>query len=298
MPQPGAEVLIAGPLQDVSIAYRNRLYVADRVFPLIDNAPPEAKIARYLKGAWFRDEAQMRGPSSEAARGGYPVDYLDVILKEYAFAREVTDEDRQVAAARNAPPLQPDQDAVEFATDRILLKREVRLGAMIKAASWSGVGAGGTDADGKWAAGSGNTFLANVKAQKAAIQNATGMIPNALLMDNGTYMSLTEETTVLDKIKYTQLGVLTSQLLAAILDLDEVIVAGAVTSGERDQGRDRVHGRQGLGGERGEGDGVPLLPAAQPGPQDAIRGIYRPRGTPERGASDHVERNFEAPGRL
>ena len=230
MPQPGQEVIIVGPLRDVSIAYRNRLYVADRVFPLIDNVPPEAKIAKYLKGAWFRDEAQMRGPGGEAVRGGYPIGWIDIVLKEYAFAKEVTDEDREIAASQGGAPLQPDRDAVEFAQDRVLLRRETRLATLIKATQWSGVAAGGTDADGKWAAGSGNTFLADIKAKKALMQSATGLIPNVLLMDNGTYNSLTEESTVLDKIKYTQLGVLTNQLLAAILDLDEVLVAGAVTS--------------------------------------------------------------------
>ena len=88
-------------LQNVSVQYRNPIYVADQVFPLIDNCPPEAKIARYLKGAWFRDEAQPRGPGSEAARGGYPVDFIDVIPKEHAFAKEVTDEDRETAAAHS-----------------------------------------------------------------------------------------------------------------------------------------------------------------------------------------------------
>jgi hypothetical protein len=230
MALPGQEVIVAGPLQNVSVQYRNRLYVADRVFPFIDNCPLEAKILKYQKGAWFRDEATMMGPGAEAGRGGFPVTYIDVILKEYGFAKEVTDNDREIAGQVGAPPLQPDQDAIEYAADRVDLRREVNVAALIKATSWSGVGAGGTDADGKWAAGSGNTFLANIKGQKAAIQSATGMIPNVLLLDNGTYMSLTEEATVLDKIKYTQRGVLTSELLAAILDLDEVIVAGAVTS--------------------------------------------------------------------
>jgi hypothetical protein len=101
---------------------------------------------------------------------------------------------------------------------------------MIKATSWSGVGAGGTDADGKWAAGTGNTFLVDIKAKKTLIQNATGLIPNCLLIDNGTYWSLTEEPTLLDKIKYVMPGVLTDKLIANILDLDEVVVAGAVTS--------------------------------------------------------------------
>lgn len=230
MPQPLSKTGVPPILQNVSVQYRNPIYVADRVFPMIENCPPEAKVARYLKGAWFRDEAQMRGPGGEAARGGYPIDFLDVVPKEYAFAKEVTDEDRETAGAQGGPPLQPDMDAIAFATDKILMKREIVTAALIKATSWSGQAAGGEDAEGLWAAGSGNTFLADVKARIGTILSNTGLKPNCLLIDVGTYMSLTEEATILDKIKYSDRGVLTADLLASILDLDEVIVAPAVYS--------------------------------------------------------------------
>jgi hypothetical protein len=229
MPQP-IGTIVAGPLRQVSVGYKNPNYVADGVAPVIDNVPPEAKIAKYLKGAWFRDEAEVRGPGARAARGGYPTDWIDVVLKEYAFAKEVTDEDREIAALASGAPLQPITDAIEFATDRVMLKLEVRLAALIKATSWSGVAAGGEDAEGLWAAGGSNTFLADVKARIATIQGNTGIKPNRLLLDFGTYMSLTEESTVLDKIKYTQRGVLTAELLAAILDLEKVLVGAAVKS--------------------------------------------------------------------
>jgi hypothetical protein len=50
------------------------------------------------------------------------------------------------------------------------------------------------------------------------------------MMDVGTYMALLQCAEVLDKIKYTQPGVLTAQLMASLLALDEVIIAPAVYS--------------------------------------------------------------------
>lgn len=229
MPQPNVkELIVAGPLADVSIAYRNMSYIADRVFPILDKISPKAKIARYLKGAWFRDEAGIRGPGSRAMRGGYPVDYLSVATKEFAFAKEVTDEDRKFATVQGAPPLKPDQDAIEFATDKIDLKKEVRVADLIIGGTWSGVA--GEDAAGLWAAGAGNTFLADVRARVETIRANTGLKPNKLIIDFGTYNSLKEESTVLDKIKYTERGVLTKELLAAILELDEVLIGEAIKS--------------------------------------------------------------------
>lgn len=231
MAQPLSKTGVPPILQNVSVQYRNPIYVADRVFPIISNCPPEAKIARYLKGAWFRDEAQMRGPGSEAVRGGYPVDFLDVIPKEYAFAKEVPDEDREVVNAQGGPPLQPDQDAIAFATDKLMMRRELLVAALIKATIWSSIAASGEDADGLWApVSTTNTFLEDVNLRKITIQSNTGLMPNCLLIDALTYSALKQCDSVLDKIKYVQKGVLTPELIAAILDLDEVIVAPAIYS--------------------------------------------------------------------
>lgn len=229
MPQPNVrELIVAGPLADVSIAYRNQSYVADRVFPIIDKVSPRAKIARYLKGAWFRDEAGIRAAGGRAPRGGYTMDLLSLATKEYAFAKEVTDEDRKFSTAAGAPPLRPDQDAIEFAAGKIDLSKEVRTASLIINGTWSGVA--GEDAAGLWAAGAGNTFLPDVQARIETIRSNTGLKPNKLLIDFGTYNSLKRESTILDLIKYTERGVLTKEILAAILELDEILIGEAIKS--------------------------------------------------------------------
>jgi hypothetical protein len=176
----------------------------------------------------------MRGPGSEAARGGYPVDFLDVVPKEYAFAKEVTDEDREVAGVMGGPPLQPDQDAIAFATEKLLMRREILCATLIKATVWSGVAASGEDAAGLWAPpGATNTFLTDVLARMGTIQSNTGLLPNCLLMDVGTYFGVSQCAEVLERIKYTQKVVFTSDLLGSLLNLD-VIVAPAVYSSAKE----------------------------------------------------------------
>ncbi len=224
----GRELVVAGPLQNVSIAYRNGAYVGDRVFCLIDNAPPDAKIARYLKGAWFRDEADIRAPGTRAKRGGYPVDYIDVAAKEYAFAKEVTDEDRRYAKVQGAPPLRPDQDAIEFAADKIDLKKERRIASLVLTGTWSGVA--GEDAAGLWAAGGSNTFITDVETRIETIRQNTGLRPNVLLLSANNLPELKKESTVLDRIKYTERGIVTAALIAAMFELDEVLIGDAIYS--------------------------------------------------------------------
>lgn len=224
------ELLTSVPLQNVSIQYRNKSYIGDRVFPIIDTANPKAKITRYLKGAWFRNEAGIRAAGTRAKRGSFPVDEISLGTAEYAFAKEVTDEDRKNAALPNAPALKPEMDAIEFCSDKVDLSKEVRVADLIKDNTWIDGNATGEDAGGLWAAGSGNTFLVDINAGQRAIQAQTGLKANVLVIDYGTFMSLKEETTILDKIKYTQRGVLTVDLLAALLELEEVLVGEALVN--------------------------------------------------------------------
>ena len=230
MAQPNIrEQIIAGPLANISVAYRNPSYIADRVFPILDGADPRAKITVYKKGAWFRNEASIRAAGTRAARGGYNVTSISLATKEYAFAKEVTDEDRRFAKSKNAPALKPDQDAIEFATDKIDLSKEIRVAELITSSTWADGNVGGEDAEGLWAAGANNTFLADIAKGKKAIMQS-GVIANVLLIDYATYLSLKEESTILDKIKYTQRGVFGTDLLAALLELDEVLVGTAIKS--------------------------------------------------------------------
>ena len=221
--------IIAGPLQGVSVAYRNAEYIADRVFPILDGADPKAKITKYQKGAWFRDEAGIRAAGTRAKRGGYPLTTVSVSTDEYAFAKEVTDEDRRFSKSQGAPVLNPDQDAIEFATDKVDLKKEIRVGSLITGGTWADGNSGGVDAEGLWVASSGNTFLADITTGRKKIKEC-GVIANCLLIDYATYLGLKELDAILQKIKYTQKGVFGVELLASLLDLDEVLVGSAIKS--------------------------------------------------------------------
>ena len=231
MPHPDVKSeIIAGPLAGVSVAYRNLDYIADRVFPILDGADPKAKVTKYQKGAWFRDEAGIRAAGTRARRGGYPLTTVSVGTDEYAFAKEVTDEDVRFSKAQGAPVLNPVQDAIEFATDKVDLKKERRVAALITAGTWGDGNAGGVDAEGLWSpAGSTNTFLTDIATGKRALRDV-GLKATGLLIDYDTYLSLKECEAILDKIKYTQRGVLGLELLAALLDLDEVLVGSAIYS--------------------------------------------------------------------
>ena len=230
MPQPDSRgVLVAGPLQNVSVAYFNRSYIAPRIFPRIGPVATKAKITLFLKGAWFRDEADVRGEGAESKRGAYPTGYLDVNCVERSFAREVTDEARNRAKQANSPPLRPDQNAIRFATDKVDLRKERITADMILNGTWCDL-VGGEDAEGGWAAGDGNTFINDVETRIETIRSRTGFRPNVLMLSASTLSQLKQEDTILDRIKHTQRGVISAELIAALLGLDEILVGESIYS--------------------------------------------------------------------
>ena len=220
--------IVAGPLANVSVAYRNKSYIADRLFTIINKVSPRAKITKYLKGAWFRDEAAIRAAGTDAARGTIPMDSVSVSTREYAFAKEVTDEDRRDAKVAGAPPLDPDNDAIEYASDKIDLKKERRVASLILDSTWCGVA--GEDAEGGWAAGDSNTFIDDVETRIETIRMNTGVRPNVLMLSANILPEIKQESTVLDRIKYTERGIVTAALLAAMFDLEECLVGDAIYS--------------------------------------------------------------------
>ncbi len=228
------ETIVAGPLADVSIAYRNRAYIADRVFPAIDGVAPKAKIARYLKGDWFRDEAAVRAPGTRARRSTFKIDYIDVLTREFAFASPVTEEDRNFARVQGAPPLQPDTDAIEFAADKVDLKKERRTAAIVLASTWSGVA--GEDVEGLWAASAGtnNTFIADVETRIETIRGNTGQRPNVLILSANCLPEIKQISGVLDRIKYTERGIVSAPLIAAMFELDEVLIGDAIYTSDEE----------------------------------------------------------------
>jgi hypothetical protein len=234
MPQPTpGDVHVDAAMTQVSLNYRNTGYVAESVFPRVPVAKQSDRYYIFNKGAWFRDEASVRAPSSRARRGGYSLSTDTYFANEWAFAKEVPDEVRENADQ----PLSPDQEAVEFATDKVLLRKERLVAQLVLTpANWSH----SADVAGSWAAGTGNTFISDIEDACDTVRKATGRRPNALLIDAGTLKELKQEATVLERIKYTERGIVTPDLVAAMFDLEEVLVGAAIhsTAGEKADGSD------------------------------------------------------------
>lgn len=214
-------------LSAISIGYKNSAFIGDRVFQTVPVKKQADYYYTFRKGAFFRLDAGFRGPGTEARRGGYVVADTAYDAKERAFAVPVP-----IEAINNADDaLTPWETAVNFATLKVMLAKERLISLLCMTASnWTT----SNDVEGGWAAGAANTFIEDMLGAKNTIRQLIGIEPNVMVMDKKTLNQLKQESSVLDRIKYTgtqgKPADVTPQTIAALFELDEVLLGGAIYS--------------------------------------------------------------------
>lgn len=231
------QIHIDRPLTNISVAYMQdaKNFIADKVFPIIGVQKQSDTYFEYNMGDFFRDEAMERSKGSESAGGDYSVEVADpYYCKKYAFHMDVTEEDRVNAD----DPLKPNQDATEFVSHKLLIKREV-----LWASKFFQAGVWGTEVTGVAAApGAGQTLqwdqatadpVKVVNDEAVAMAGRTGYKPNTLVLSPYVFNALKNHPDVLDRIKYTQKGIVTLELIASLFEVENVYVPWAIQNTAR-----------------------------------------------------------------
>lgn len=225
MPQPTSSMVhVNRPLTNISISYLQdqKDFVASKVFPTVPVSKQSDQYFTYPKGQWFRTDAQTRGPSQESAGSGYTLGTDTYFCDVKALHKDIDDQIR----ANADQPINMDAEATEFVTRQLALKREKDWAAKYFTTSvWTGAAdfTPGT----LWSA-SGSTPFVDIRTKIDAIYKATGFRPNGFVMSRDVWSILQDHSDLLDRIKYTQTGIVSMDLLAAALELDHVYVASAV----------------------------------------------------------------------
>jgi hypothetical protein len=226
MPQPTrSDVHVNRPLTNISIAYIQKAadFVADKVFPIVPVMKQSDLYFQYEKKYWFQTQSKKRAPASESSGSGFGVDaggnyFCDI----WAVHKDIDDQTRQNAD----DPLNMDRDATLFVTQQQLLRREILfMSKYVKAGLWNG--AADFTPSTKWSASGSNPML-DVDNKKAEIKSKTGFAPNTLAITYDVFQALKNNPAVLDRIKYTQRGIITEDLLAALFGVDKFLVMQAV----------------------------------------------------------------------
>lgn len=218
MPQPSlSQVHVDRPLSNISVAYlqNENDYIADKVFPVVPVQKQSDRYFVYNRGDFFRDEAQLRGPGTESAGGGYNLDNTPTYFcNVYAYHKDV---DPQVRANSDVP-LDADRDATIFVTQKLAIKREVVfLSKYFTTGVWTGSTTGTDITPGTLWDAANSTPIEDIEAQQFHIKQLTGKWSNRFVAGTSVYRALKNHAEILDRLKYVQRGVITPELIAAIL---------------------------------------------------------------------------------
>ena len=211
-------------LTNVSIGYSNAGYIADQIFPIVPVDKQSDKYLTYDKSHWFRNEAKIRAPGTRSERGGWSYSTDTFFCDRFSYGHEIYDEERDNADVN----FQLDSDAAEFATDKILMQREVAFAAGFFTTSvWGTDKAGGTDFT-KWSDYANSTPLVDVSAWVDSIEAGIGREPNRLVMGKQVWTSLKWHPDLIDTIKYTQRAQMTQDLAAALFEIESILIGRAI----------------------------------------------------------------------
>lgn len=258
MPQPtGGDLYVSRPLTNISVAYlQNQTdFAAAVVFPTVPVDHQYGMYYTYNKGDWFRTAARKRAPATESAGSGWRVGTDTFAAEVQAVHKDVADQDR---ANQDAPIFDLDRDATEFVTRDLMLRRELDwAGSYFAPGIWGT--AGSTDQQGVAAAPGANQFLQwnlssstpieDITAQRLRIAENTGLKPNILVIGARVFEKWKNHPEFLERIKYSERGIISLDLIAATMDLDRILVPMVIQNSAEEGAADAlgfVYGKSAL----------------------------------------------------
>ena len=222
-----SEVHVDQALSSVSIAYAQEQtsFVASRIFNSINTSQLSNKYHVFDKDQWLRSQADLRGTGSPTRGANFTLSTGTFSCQQYGVHMDVDD---YVAANADAG-VDILTSAAQYVTEKLLQKRdEVFAASAFTTSTWTGSTSGGDITPGtKWSA-SGGTPIKDIQAQQDAVHAKTGRTPNVLLIGKAVYTALRDSDDLLDRVKYSEKGIVTTDLMASLFGVDEVIVAGSI----------------------------------------------------------------------
>lgn len=183
---------------------------------------------KYTKSDWRRTDAQKRAPGTESAGVGWKVDTGQYFAEVWAVHKDIDDQVRANADSY----WKLDKDSTTFVTNQLLLRRDLDWNdRYFKEGVW------GTDYTGVASGvGPGEFLQWNDAASDPIVQFAdlqtefvlqAGRKANTLVLGAHTITQLKNHPDIIDRIKYTQKGIVTTDLLASLFDVERVLVSYA-----------------------------------------------------------------------
>jgi len=215
------DVHIDAILSNVSVKYGNGMAIADEVFPRVKVAKESDKFFTYTRD--FRIPKTYRAIGSESEGIDWKISTDTYFCEEYALHDDVFDRLKANADA----PLNLEVDTTEMLTDALIRDREKRVADIAFSSSYitNYTTLVGSD---QWNDYAGSDPLGDIETAMISVKEASGKVPNLIVLGEQVMSKLRNHPDLLERIKYTQKGVVTEDLLSSLLPGSPKVLVGSL----------------------------------------------------------------------
>lgn len=225
-------------LTNVAIAYENDEYVAEKLFPTLRVAKQSGKHFIYDRGRFRTGKNKgIRAAGAPAEEVKHSITTgLTYFCEDHAKKEFVTDEDVKNNVQTGNDPY---ADSTENLRSLQMTDREVELVSLLTTA-------GSYQANNKitlsglslWSDFANSDPIGDIRTGKRAIHAEIFREANKLVISRSIFDILIDHPDFLERIKHSQAGITTEEIIARIVGVDEVVVAKAgkntATEGQSD----------------------------------------------------------------
>ena len=228
MPSRLSELRIVDPvLTELARGYQNEAFVGTELFPIVPVTKEAGKVPQFGKEAFklYRTERGLGADPNRISPEGR--DWIEFQTEEHAIEYPIDHREEEEDIFDH------EQYATQLVMDVIQLRREKAIADTAQDLSiypvTQKVTLSGTD---QWTDYTNSDPIEVVKDMKSTLRKAIGREPNVLLLGPDTFSALRDHPKIIERIKYSQKGIVTTDLLAQIFDIERVVVGAGLYADE------------------------------------------------------------------
>jgi hypothetical protein len=212
-------------LTNISIGFPTLGFVGPVLFPAVRVRKQSDKYFIHGRETWsIHPGGDYRAPGTVANEiPGLQLSTDNYFAQEHSLQIPVTPEERENADA----PLSPDRDATELVTSKVLLAREITIQSIATTAanyaSGHSVTLSGTS---QWSDYVNSDPIGDFRTAFRTVHAKIFMEPNLAIIPYQVMSQLEDHPDFIERIKYSERGILTAEISATILGVQTVIVPG------------------------------------------------------------------------
>lgn len=230
MPTNAQRRVIDPILTTIAQGYQHPEHIGMHLFPRVNTRIQGGKVIEFGRESFMLYNT-ARAPGTATKRMSLGYEGKPYALENHALDAVVPRE--HLREAEEVPGIDLARASINDVNSAMSLYLEFQQSELARDANAYSVGnkvaLSGTD---RWNDYANSNPIADIEAAREAVRAKVGMYPNVMELPAAVFAKLKHHPQVIDKIKFTQKGVLTADLLAELFDIEKVVVGKAVAVGE------------------------------------------------------------------